>query len=235
MNGMDRQLRDLLDVAVGEPPSRIRSEAVRRRVIRRRVAEFAAAAVAVAAIAVIIPVGIGALGRGPGRSTNVATPQIFTSRHYGYTEALPAGWGFPRQATRQWNGKGAPADTDSFVDHFVGRGGLEAWAYAAPTKKNLAAYTSATIRASHAGHPCPAVPQTNQAITIGGAPARLLSMQCPPRSGFLVEIAVTIHNGTAFVFASQNPTGTPAANPADRAAFRTFLAGVRLQVIRNSK
>ena len=236
MNGMDRQLRELLQAAVGEPPSRIRSEAVRRRVIRRRVVEFAAGAVAMAAIAVIIPVGIGVLGRARGPSGGTYGPgRIFTSRHYGYTEALPAGWRSPRQAIRGWNGKGAPADTDSFVDHFVGRGGLEAWAYAAPTKKNLAAYTSAIIRASHAGHPCPAVPQTNQAITIGGAPARLLSMQCPPRSGFLVEIAVTIHNGTAFVFASQNPTGTPAANPADRAAFRTFLAGVRLQVIRNSK
>jgi len=32
-------------------------------------------------------------------------------------------------------------------------------------------------------------------------------MQCPPGSGFLVELAVTIHDGTSFVFASQNTSG----------------------------
>jgi hypothetical protein len=73
-------------------------------------------------------------------------------------------------------------------------------------------------------------PQTNQAITIGGVPARLLAMQCAPGSGFLVEIAVTVHHGTAFVFGSQNPFKFGSQNPsnADRAAFRNFLAGIRL-------
>jgi hypothetical protein len=151
--------------------------------------------------------------------------RVFTSRQYGYTEALPAGWRSIGQATRRWDGKGAPADTGSVSDLFQGPGRVEAWAYAAPTKENLAAYTTKTIHAA-AAHSCPAVPQTDQAITIGGAPARLLRMQCPPRSGFLVEIAVTIHHGTAFVFASQNRTGTAATDPA---AFRKFLAGVRLQ------
>jgi hypothetical protein len=67
-------------------------------------------------------------------------------------------------------------------------------------------------------------------MRIGGAPARLVGMQCRPRSGFLVETAVTIHDGTAFVFASQNPTATTAANrAADQAAFRNFLAGIRLR------
>lgn len=226
MNGMDRQLRDLLEAAVGEPPHRVSAEAVHRRVVRRRVVEFAAAAVAVAAIAALIPVGIGALGRGPGRSTNVATPQIFTSRHYGYTEALPAGWRFPRQATQQWNGKGSPGNTDSTVDHFSGPRGLEAWVYAAPTKKNLTAYTATTMRVSNAVHGCPAW-QTNQAITIGGAPARLLSQICASGSGFLVEIAVTVHGGSGFVFASQPPPGVTAHHRADRAAFRNFLAGIR--------
>jgi hypothetical protein len=99
---------------------------------------------------------------------------------------------------------------------------------AAPTKESLAGYARATIRAGAASHPCPAVPQTDQAIQIGGAPARLLSMQCPPGSGFLVEVAVTIHGGSAFVFASQNPSGS-GSHSADRAAFRKFLAGIRFQ------
>ena len=230
MNGMDRHLRDLLQATAGEPPHRISAEAVRRRVIRRRVVEFTAAAAAVAVIAVIIPVGIGALGRAHGRpNSGPAAARVVTSREYGYTEALPAGWRLITQATQRWNGTGGPGYDTNVVDLFIGPVQIQAWAIAAPTNKNLAAYTSATIRASHLAHPCPAVPQTDQAITIGGAPARLLGMQCAPGSGFLVEIAVTVHHGTAFVFASQHQPGTPVHYPADRAAFRRFLAGIRLQ------
>jgi hypothetical protein len=155
-----------------------------------------------------------------------AAARVFTSQHYGYTAALPAGWRSDVPATQQWNGKGAPGYEDSVVDLFYGPGGLQAWAIAAPTRDSLAAYARATIRAAAAAHPCPAVPQTNQAITIGGAPARLLGMQCAPGSGFLVEIAVTVHHGTAFVFASQNTAGSAANHPADRAAFRNFLGGI---------
>ena len=155
-----------------------------------------------------------------------AAARIVTSRHYGYTEALPAGWRLVTQATQQWDGKGAPGYDTRVVDLFQGPGGVQAWALAAPTKESLAAYAKATIRAAHAGHPCPAAPQTNQAITIGGAPARLLGMQCPAGSGFLVETAVTIRHGTALVFASLNPSGT---TPTDRPAFRNFLAGITFQ------
>ena len=161
-------------------------------------------------------------------AATAGTPErIFTSRHYGYTEALPAGW-TGGQATQRWNGTGAPGNDDSVVDLFQGPGGLEAWAIAAPTTEHLAAYTRTTTRAAAAAHPCPATPQTDQAITISGAPAQLLNMQCPPGSGYLVELAVTIHDGTAFVFASQNPSGT-GSQSADRAAFRTFLASIRFQ------
>jgi hypothetical protein len=228
---MDRQLRDLLQAAAGEPPHRVTVEAVHRRVIRRRVVEFAAGAAAVAVLAAIIPLSIGALDRSPGPpNSRPAASRIVTSRHYGYTEALPAGWRLVRQATRQWGGTGAPGDGNKAVDLFQGPGGVEAWVYAAPTKENLAAYAITTVRTAGAAHSCPVVPQTNRAITIGGAPARLLDTQCPARSGFLVELAVTIRHGTAFVFGSQNPSGmTPTDQPADRAAFHKFLAGMRLQ------
>ena len=225
MNGMDRQLRDLLEAAAGEPPHRVTAETVRRRVVRRRVVEYAVAAVAVAAIAALIPVGIGALGRGPGRSTNVATPQIFTSRHYGYAEALPAGWRLVGQATRQWSGKGGPGYDRPVVDLFAGPRGVAAWAYAAPTRKSLESYATAIIQGARAAHPC-SPPLTDQALTIGGAPARLVGMHCPASGSFLVEMAVTVRNGTGFVFVSQNQSGATA--PTDRAAFRNFLAGLRL-------
>ena len=120
---------------------------------------------------------------------------------------------------------GFPRRPGPVTDLFLGPDSLEAWAVAAPTKENLAAYTRTVIQASAAVHHCPAVPPPSQAITISGAPARLLAFQCPARSGFLVEIAVTVQDGTAVVFASQNPTGTKVT---DRAAFREFLAGIRL-------
>ena len=228
MNEMDGRLRELLDAAVGEPPHQVTAAAVRRRVIRRRVAEYVAVAAVVIAALVLAGTGtfVRALPHAPAPATGThPTARIITSRYYGYTEALPAGWRPGGQATRRWDGTGSPADLDPVTDLFLGPDGVEAWAIATPTTENLAAYTRTVLQAAHAIHQCPAVPQTNQAITIGGVPARLLGMQCLPGSGFLVEIAVTVHDGTAFVFTSQNPTLTKAT---DRAAFRAFLAGIRL-------
>jgi len=229
VNGMDGQLRGLLEAAAGEPPHRVSAEAVYRRVIRRRAVELTAGAVAVAAIAALVPVGIRALGRAPAPA-NPGPSRMVTSRHYGYTEALPAGWRLARQATRPWNGKGGPGYDRPVIDLFIGPGQVLAWATAAPTNKSLTSYAAATIRASRAAHPC-SPPQSDQAITIGGAPARLLGMQCAAGSGFLVEIAVTVRNGTGFVFASQNPPGATTATDraTERAAFRKFLTGIRLR------
>jgi hypothetical protein len=225
---MDRRLRDLLDAAVGEPPHQVTAGAVRGRVIRRRVVEAVAGAVAVVVIAAVAFVGVRTLGHTPSPAPAVRphpTARIITSRYYHYAEALPAGWRLAGQATQRWDGTGSPGDHDSPSDLFLGPGGVEAWAYAAPTRETLAAYTRTVIHASLAVHGCPAVTQSSQAITIGGAPARLLAFQCPAGSGFLVELAVTVHDGTAFVFGSQNPAGTKAS---DRAAFRQWLAGIRL-------
>jgi hypothetical protein len=224
---MDR-LRDLLQTAAGEPPHQVTAEAVRRRVIWRRAVECVAGAVAVVVIAAIALVGVRTIGHTPSPAPATRphpTARIITSRHYHYAETLPAGWRLAGQATQQWNGTGSPGDHDPQSDLFLGPGGVEAWAYAAPTKENLAAYTRTTIQAAATVHQCPANPQSSQAITIGGAPARLLAFQCPARSGFLVELAVAVHDGTAFVFGSQNPPGTKAS---DRAAFRQWLAGIQL-------
>jgi hypothetical protein len=70
------------------------------------------------------------------------------------------------------------------------------------------------------------VTQTSQAITIDGTPARLLAFNCSVGNAFLVELVVTVHDGTGFVFGSQNPAGTKAT---DRAAFRAFLTGIQLR------
>ena len=59
---MDGRLRDLLEVAAGEPPHRVSVEAVRRRVVRRRALEWVAGAAAVTAIAVVVPLIPGVFG-----------------------------------------------------------------------------------------------------------------------------------------------------------------------------
>jgi DNA-binding beta-propeller fold protein YncE len=85
VNGMDRQLRDLLEAAVGEPPPGLVSvEAVRRRVIRRRVMGSVAGAAAVAVIAAAVPVGIAVLGRGPRPSAtgSMAVPTLYVLSNY---------------------------------------------------------------------------------------------------------------------------------------------------------
>jgi hypothetical protein len=53
VTGIDRQLRDLLEAAAGEPPHQVSAKAVRRRVSRRRARECLAGA---AAVAVVIPI-----------------------------------------------------------------------------------------------------------------------------------------------------------------------------------
>jgi YVTN family beta-propeller protein len=65
VNEPDRQLRDLLEAAVGEPPYQVSVEAVRRRVIRRRAVAWIAVAAAVVVVAVLVPTGIRALGHAP--------------------------------------------------------------------------------------------------------------------------------------------------------------------------
>jgi hypothetical protein len=149
-------------------------------------------------------------------------PGTFTSQHYGYTAALPAGWANTKQAAQQWNGTGSPGYDEGDVDLFTGPNNIIAWAFATSSSDSLTAYAKATAQAATSVHQCPAVPKTNQAITIGGAPARLLSMNC---QGLPVEMAITIHAGKAIVFVSQQPSGTRA----DRVAFRRFLAGIRFQ------
>jgi len=150
-----------------------------------------------------------------------SAPSTFTSQNYGYSAALPAGWS-SHQAGSQWDGLGSPGFEDGDVDLFTGPNGIVVMAYGTASPQSLAAYTRATVQAAAAAHQCPAVPASDQAITVGGVPARLLSTSC---QGLSIGTAITIHGGKAVVFTSQLPSGTGAG----RAAFRRFLAGIRIQ------
>jgi hypothetical protein len=100
-------------------------------------------------------------------------------------------------ATQQRDRTSPPGGQDSVIDLAQGPGCAGARAIPAPAQQNPATYVRTTTRAA-AARPRPAVPQTDQVVTIGGAPAWLA---LPARDSFPAELAVTIQDGTAFVIA----------------------------------
>lgn len=160
----------------------------------------------------------------PSRASGTTAPaaRVFTSRLYGYTVALPAGWS--AQPGQRWGGTGAPGP----VDVFRGQPNVAAWAFAVPRPASPAAYASA-ITQTAAQLPCPAAPRSSQALTIGGMQAVLIGMHCPAQGGLLMLTAVTTHGQTTLVITFEDSSGISSAEQADRAAFREFLAGIRLR------
>lgn len=150
--------------------------------------------------------------------------RVFNSPHYGYTMALPADW--TAQGAQPWDGPGSSGLEKDGVDVFRGPPYVTAWAFAAPTPPSLTGYTTAIARAA-AQLPCPATPQIDQQVTIGGAAASLIGMTCPSQGGVYMLTAATTHKQTALVFVFEDTSGVRAAQQADRAAFRELLTGVR--------
>jgi hypothetical protein len=101
-----------------------------------------------------------------------------------------------------------------------------AWGYAASTDSTLTAYTRKTEHAAASEHPCPMKPERDTAIRIDGTPARFLQMHCPANGGILVLLGITVHHGTAFIFAFQGPPGNRAAEneeaPSSSDSWRAF-------------
>jgi hypothetical protein len=158
--------------------------------------------------------------RAPGASAQAAA-RVFTSQLYGYIVALPAGWS--AQQGQRWDGTGAPSQ----VDVFRGPPYVAAWAFAFPRPDSPVAYATALTRTA-AQLPCPAAPRTSQAIAIAGVPARLIGMRCPAGGGALMLTAVTTRGQSALIVTFEDSSGMLSAERADRAAFREFLAGIRL-------
>jgi DNA-binding beta-propeller fold protein YncE len=77
---MDRQLRDLLDAAVGEPPHEVSVPAVRRRVTRRRVREAVGIPAAVAVLAAAgVTAATGVFGVAPGPAAGHRPATVYVS------------------------------------------------------------------------------------------------------------------------------------------------------------
>jgi hypothetical protein len=139
---------------------------------------------------------------------------------------MPSGWS-AAQAAQTWDGEGAPGFDTAFVDLFDAPVGV-AWGYAASTDLTLTAYTRKTEHAAATEHLCPKKPERDTAIRIDGTPARFLLGHCPATDGILVLLGITVHDGTAFIFAFQGPPGNRATENEESAEFLRLLAGVRL-------
>ena len=135
-----------------------------------------------------------------------ARPTSFESERYGYRLTVPAGW-TGGQAFRTWDGTGAPGYDSLPTDKFGGPTPVTVWAYARPFDGSLSDWVSSTLQASSIEHTCPTRPESNERLTVGDERARLLGMHCPSDGGIFVAIAVTVHDGSGFVFAAQDSSG----------------------------
>jgi hypothetical protein len=156
--------------------------------------------------------------------TPSGSPTAFTSKTYGYSLTVPAGW-TTIQATAAWNGKGAPFHDVPEADQFVSAGPASAWFFGAPTTKDLAARLKESIAANAAehGNTCPPVPAFQDPIEIGGDPGVLFGYDC----GILINGALAVHNGVAYQFGFRDPTIHAAKDPADRETFLALLESVK--------
>ena len=157
-------------------------------------------------------------------ASSSAGPTAFTSTKYGYSLTVPAGWTVI-QATAAWDGKGAPFHDVPEADQFVGPTAASAWFFGAPTTKDLAGRVKESIAANAAehGNTCPAVPQVKDPIVIGTEPGTLLGYDC----GILINTAIAVHKGKAYLFGFRDPAVHAATDPTDRAAFLQLLKSVR--------
>ena len=92
MSGIDNQLRDLLETAVGEPPRRVTVETVRRRVVRRRMLEAAgigAVAVVVAGIGVATAFRVAGANAPSGPVSHAGAPRYYVQASFAGTAGRP--------------------------------------------------------------------------------------------------------------------------------------------------
>ena len=110
------------------------------------------------------------------------------------------------------------------VDQFIGSADISSWAYAAPTTQGLTAYATGTIEATVEDHSdtCPATPEAQHPIEIGGSPGTLLAWNC----GVLINQAVTVENGVGYFFGLRDVSVQAATDAADRKLFLELLKSV---------
>jgi hypothetical protein len=152
-------------------------------------------------------------------------PTVFSSRLYGYTVTVPAGW-IPATALLRWDGTGQPGP-GAESDQFDGPGNLSAWAFGGPFSGDLADFVTDRIAANARDHAdtCPLdAPELRESLRIGGQQWVLLGWDC----GALINQAVTVRAGMAYAFTFRDFGIRAASDFADRAIFRSILDSVEL-------
>jgi len=157
--------------------------------------------------------------------TAPAQPVTFTSPLYGYTITLPHGWS-TTPAAFKWDGIGAPGHDSSMVDQFSAGLGASLFAFAAPTRLDLAGYANDVIgrNARYHGDTCPPAPEVNEATTVGGVAAAFLGWNC----GILINIVATVDGGIGYQFVMRDPAVQQATDANDRKLLDDMLATVKL-------
>lgn len=148
----------------------------------------------------------------------------FKSTTYGYSLTPPSGW-TTVQASKAWDGISGYGSESPETDQIVGPAMASAWAVAVKTDKDLATYVQDFIaeNAKTHGDTCKSGPEAQDPIKIGADPGILVAWNC----GILINQAVAVHNGHAYVFGLRDPAVQAATDPADRATFLTMLESVR--------
>lgn len=148
----------------------------------------------------------------------------FKSATYGYSVTVPSEW-ITFQASKAWDGTQAVSSEAPESDQFISRLAASAWLVAAATDKDLATYTTQLIAANARDHgdTCPPQPEAQETIKIGNEPGTLLAYNC----GILINLAVAVHNGRAYVFGFRDPAIHAATDAADRSTFVALLESVR--------
>ena len=137
---------------------------------------------------------------------------------------MPTGWVIV-PATVPWDAASSPGAIDASVDQFVSPSGLSAFAFAGPVSVDLAGFVDDNIAWTVRDHAstCPAaVPESTEAIEVGGEPGMLLSWDC----GILINQALVVRDGTGFVMVVRDPNVEAAKDATDRAILEALLDSV---------
>jgi len=156
---------------------------------------------------------------------SLGRPTVFASPLYGYSITVPAGW-VTAAAVIRWDGKLEPGPFAE-TDKFAGPASLMAWAYAGTYRGDLEALAADRIAATHRDHAdtCPVIaPDIEEPLDIHGQSWRLLGWNC----GALINEAMTLRGGTAFVFVFRDLAVRSASDPTDRALFESILESIAL-------
>ena len=111
--------------------------------------------------------------------TPATVPTTFTSRTYGYSLTLPAGW-IAIQASKAWDGTSGISHDSAEVDQFVVSDAKAASGIAAPTSGDVKALAKKTISdtAKYHGDTCKPGATLQAPIKVGSQPGILLAFDC---------------------------------------------------------